>query len=76
VCAHQCRAINMALLGFPQQATKLGAEAVTLARSLSHPYSLANAMWHCTVVVQAARGKAAAIFPVSCSSFRKSTIFR
>ena len=29
-----CRGINMALLGFPEQAMKLGAEAVTLARSL------------------------------------------
>ena len=55
VCAHQCRAINMALLGFPQQATKLGAEAVTLARSLSHPYSLANAMWHCAIAIQVGR---------------------
>ena len=42
----------MALLGFPQQAMKLGAEAVTLARSLSHPYSLAVAMWHCAIVLQ------------------------
>jgi predicted ATPase len=42
----------MALLGFPQQAMKLGAEAVTLARSLSHPYSLALAMWLSAIVFQ------------------------
>jgi predicted ATPase len=34
---------------------KLGAEAVTLARSLSHPYSLAMAMWHCAIVFQLVR---------------------
>jgi predicted ATPase len=45
----------MALLGFPQQAMKLGAEAVTLARSLSHPYSLALAMWHGAIVFQISR---------------------
>jgi predicted ATPase len=55
VCAHAVRAINMALLGFPQQAMKLGAEAVTLARSLSHPYSLALAMWFCAIVLQVGR---------------------
>ena len=55
VCAHGIRAINMALLGFPQQAMKLGAEAVTLARSLSHPYSLALAMWFCAIVLQVGR---------------------
>ena len=55
VCAHGVRAINMALLGFPQQAMKLAAEAVTLARSLSHPYSLANAMWHSAIVLQVGR---------------------
>jgi predicted ATPase len=55
VCAHGIRAINMALLGFPQKAMKLGAEAVTLARSLSHPYSLAIAMWHCAVVLHVGR---------------------
>jgi class 3 adenylate cyclase/predicted ATPase len=55
VCAHGARAINMALLGFPQQAMKLGAEAVTLARSLSHPYSLALAMWLCAIVLQVGR---------------------
>jgi predicted ATPase len=55
VCAHSSRAINLAISGFPEQATKLGAEAVTLARSLSHPYSLANAMWHCAIVIQVGR---------------------
>jgi predicted ATPase len=45
----------MALLGFPQQAMKLGDEAVTLARSLSHPYSLAHAMWHGAIVLQVGR---------------------
>ena len=55
VCAHMCRGINMALLGFPQQAMKLGAEAVTLARSLSHPYSLALAMWLFAIVLQVGR---------------------
>jgi class 3 adenylate cyclase/predicted ATPase len=55
VCAHMSRGINMALLGFPQQAMKLGAEAVTLARSLSHPYSLALAMWLSAIVLQVGR---------------------
>jgi class 3 adenylate cyclase/predicted ATPase len=55
VCAHGVRAINMALSGFPQKAVKLAAEAVTLARSLSHPYSLANAMWHSAIVLQIGR---------------------
>jgi predicted ATPase len=55
VCAHGIRAINMALLGFPQKGMKLGAEAVTLARSLSHPYSLAMAMWHRGIVFQLVR---------------------
>jgi class 3 adenylate cyclase/predicted ATPase len=55
VCAHGVKAINMALLGFPQKAMKLGAEAVTLARSLSHPYSLALAMWFCAIVLQVGR---------------------
>jgi len=55
VCAHGNRAISMALLGFPQQAMKLGAEAITLARSLAHPYSLALAMWHCAIVFQVGR---------------------
>lgn len=52
VCAHAIRAVNLALLGFPQQAMKLSAEAVTLARSLSHPYSLAHAMWLSAIVLQ------------------------
>jgi predicted ATPase len=55
VCAHGVRAINMALLGFPHQAMKLAAEAVTLARSLSHPYSLAVAMWQGAIVLQVGR---------------------
>jgi predicted ATPase len=55
VCAHGSRAINMALLGFPQQAMKLSAEAVTLARRLSHSYSLAQAMWHSAIVLQVGR---------------------
>jgi class 3 adenylate cyclase/predicted ATPase/energy-coupling factor transporter ATP-binding protein EcfA2 len=55
VCAHGVRAINMALLGFPQQAMKLAAEAVMLARSLSHPYSLVLAMWHSAIVLQVGR---------------------
>jgi predicted ATPase len=55
VCAHGVRALNMALLGFPEQAMKLAAEAVTLARRLSHPYSLANAMWASVQVLQVGR---------------------
>jgi predicted ATPase len=55
VCAHGVRAINIALLGFPQKAMKFGAEAVTLARSLSHPYSLAIAMWQYAIVLQVGR---------------------
>lgn len=34
---------------------KFGAEAVTLARSLSHPYSLAFAMWQYAIVLQVGR---------------------
>jgi class 3 adenylate cyclase/predicted ATPase len=55
VCAHGFEAIIMAMSGFPQNAMKLGAEAVTLARSLSHPYSLALAIWHYAIVSQVAR---------------------
>ena len=55
VCAYAGRAVNMALSGFPQTAMQLSAEAVTLARSLSHPYSLAIAMWHCAIVHQIGR---------------------
>ena len=55
VCAHGVRAINRLLLGFPNQAIKLGAEAVRLARSLAHPYSLAQAMWVYSIVLQIAR---------------------
>jgi predicted ATPase len=55
VCAHGVRALTMALLGFPEQAMKLAAEAVTLARRLSHPYSLANAMWASVQVLQVGR---------------------
>jgi len=54
-CAHGARAVNMALLGFPQQAMKLGAEAVTLARSLSHPWSLAHALWHSAIALHVGR---------------------
>ena len=57
VCAHGARAINMVLLGFPQRAMQLSAEAIALARSLSHPYSLALAMWHSAIVVQVCRQK-------------------
>jgi predicted ATPase len=55
VCAHSVRADTLALLGFPEQAMKLAAEAVTLARRLSHPYSLANAMWASVQVLQVGR---------------------
>src|SRR5882757_395369 len=54
-CAHSARALNMALLGFPQQAMKLGAEAVALARSLSHPFSLGHALWHSAIALQVGR---------------------
>ncbi len=55
VCAHGTRAISMALLGFSQQAMKLSAEAVALARSLSHPFSLGHALWHSAIALQVAR---------------------
>jgi predicted ATPase len=55
VCAHGSRAINMSLAGFPHKAMKSGAEAVRLARSLAHPYSLALAMWKSTIVLQFGR---------------------
>ena len=55
VCAHGVRAINMALFGFPQKAIKSSADAVKLARTLSHPYSLALAMWHSAIVLQVGR---------------------
>jgi predicted ATPase len=34
---------------------KLGAEAVTLARSLSHPFSLGHALWHSAIALQVGR---------------------
>jgi class 3 adenylate cyclase/tetratricopeptide (TPR) repeat protein len=55
VCAHGVRAINMALSGFPQKAIKFSADAVKLARALSHPYSLALGMWHSAIVLQVCR---------------------
>jgi class 3 adenylate cyclase/tetratricopeptide (TPR) repeat protein/energy-coupling factor transporter ATP-binding protein EcfA2 len=55
VCAHAVTAVNMALSGFPQKAMKFGAEAVTLARSLSHPYSLALSKWQYGIVLQVGR---------------------
>ena len=57
VCAQGVRAISLALFGFPERAIKLGAEAVGLARRLSHPYSLALAMWHSAIVLQLCRQK-------------------
>jgi tetratricopeptide (TPR) repeat protein len=55
VCARSSRATSTLLLGFPSEAIKFGAEAVTLARSLGHPFSLATAMWHCAMVLQLVR---------------------
>jgi hypothetical protein len=55
VCARGIRAINTLLLGFPSEAIKVGAEAVALARSLGHPYSLAFAMLKYSIVLQIAR---------------------
>src|SRR5262249_17892750 len=55
VCARSSRATSTLLLGFPSEAIKVGAEAVTLARSLGHPFSLATAMWHCAMVLQLVR---------------------
>ena len=57
VCAHGVRAISTALFGLPQTATKVSAEAVALAQSLSHPYSLALAMWHSLIGFQICREK-------------------
>jgi predicted ATPase len=55
VCAYGMRAVNMALSGFPQKAARFSADAVALARSLSHPYSLATAMWQNAMVFQVLR---------------------
>jgi class 3 adenylate cyclase/predicted ATPase len=44
VCARAMGAINLWLNGFPEQAMRMGAEGVDLARELSHPYSLAFAL--------------------------------
>jgi class 3 adenylate cyclase/tetratricopeptide (TPR) repeat protein len=55
VCARSSRATSTLLLGFPSEAIKFGAEAVALARSLAHPYSLAVAMWHCAIGFQLVR---------------------
>src|SRR5438046_2871106 len=55
VCARGVKAINMALSGFSRRAMELGAEAVTLARTLSHAYSLALAMWQCGIALQVVR---------------------
>ena len=76
VCAHGSRAISMVLLGFPQQARKLGAEAITLARSLSHPYGLALAMWHYAIVLQIGRHRRSCRdLATSCSSCRREHDF-
>ena len=61
VCAHGVRAISTALCGLPQTATKVSAEAVALARSLSHPYSLALAMWHSLIAFQVCGEKQACL---------------
>jgi class 3 adenylate cyclase/predicted ATPase len=55
VCAHGSRAISMSLSGFPHQAMRLGADAVALARSLTHPYSLVTAISHSAIVLQIGR---------------------
>ncbi|TMK52894.1 MAG: zinc-ribbon domain-containing protein [Alphaproteobacteria bacterium] len=55
VCARGVKAISMALSGFPQRAMELGAEALTLARSLSHPYTLVLAMWQFGIALQVVR---------------------
>jgi predicted ATPase len=55
ICARGIGAINTLLLGFPHQAIERGAEAMTLARTLAHPYSLALAMWQYSIVLQIAR---------------------
>src|SRR5262249_4975585 len=54
VCARGIGAISRLLLGFPSKAIKLGIEAVALARSLAHPFSLAVAMWEYSIVLQIA----------------------
>ena len=54
-CAHSIGAINTLLLGFPHRAIERGAEAITLARTLAHPYSLAVAMYLYSMVLQIAR---------------------
>jgi class 3 adenylate cyclase/predicted ATPase len=55
VCAHSIGAISSILSGFPQRAMELVQQAVALARGLSHPYSLALAMWHWAIVLQIGR---------------------
>jgi predicted ATPase/class 3 adenylate cyclase len=45
VCGHACAAFAQWLLGFPDQAEKSARQAVTLAERLSHPPSLAHALF-------------------------------
>jgi predicted ATPase len=45
VCGLRHAAMTLWLLGYPDQALKRSREALTLARELSHPYSLAHALF-------------------------------
>ena len=55
VCAHTIGAISRIVSGFPDRAMGLVRQAIALARDLSHPYSLALALWHWAIVLQIAR---------------------
>src|SRR5262249_45974238 len=55
VCAYGTRAIAMLLLGFPRKALQLSDDAVSLARTLAHPYSVAMSMWLSVIVLQVSR---------------------
>jgi len=43
------------MLGYPDQALRRGQEALTLAQEISHPFSLAFALYHAAVVHQSRR---------------------
>ncbi len=46
VCCKQHAALIFWMLGYPDQAEKYAKDAVRLARELSHPFSIALALWH------------------------------
>ena len=50
VCATAHEGVSLWMLGFPDRALARAEEAVTLARKLSHPTSVMQALWHAIVL--------------------------